>query len=850
MTDPSRNVHRRRLLQGFVAAGVGATLGVRGLQKATAQDPLMPDTTRGRVPDGYEPWQWDDPNAWPGGQVPGSGDVAQVLRPIMVDGDRVVAGIDIAPQGALVFAPHADAQINTRGNVVVRGRLTMRPDTGVATHTLRFIDVDESRYVGGHAHQPPDTDVGLWVLGRGVLDAVGTAKLPWARVGRDLTAGATVLDLPVDPDGWVPGDELVLTPTLPGEANWDAFDRARIASVTGRRVMLETPLTYDHPVFAHAAISQDIGAYVVNLTRDVKVEGTPDGKAHVMFLHTVEPQHVSHTELAHLAPMQGEGDDRTGVVGRYALHMHMCFNGSEGSRMVGLSAHDLGGHAFVSHLSNGIDWVACTVHDNFSDQFWWDTRGTSGGGPGDDHPPSHDVRYIQCLGSRRRSARGAGKSWRNPVFNLLEGEGNAAIGCVAVGTWGTGFHWPEGSQGVWDFRDCVAMACRDSGISSWQNSRRRHVVERFLVARCGGDGGIQHGAYSNMYLYRDALVAECDGAPLLVHAANRAATWDQEFRNVYFDASEMHPYAVEGVHHNSDRPHVMHNDCTYTGYTSHAFGHVSGSENPMRARIDRYKAADSNLSEISDANRALGSEHLFVQRGAGASLAGLAFPVSAWDPAYENEINRQPPDGPVVRSYEMDADDGTNGDTLVCRRHPHQGGGLVRLQPGDTLLAFYMSDSSQIPPAGFRLLTDASIDDYRRFRTYRKTVTDNEPDEYVWRQEAAMGRHGVVMVCVSGTVGTSSARLHGDTGTLFRTPQVAKGGLAVCFFARPGIGEIDIDQNDVEPLTRLVFHSSSVSSRPAFMVGFRHDVSGSGDFGARALTGEDSGRFAAIVNVV
>lgn len=65
----------------------------------------------------------------------------------------------------------------------------------------------------------------------------------------------------------------------------------------------------------------------------------------------------------------GEGDDTTGVLGRYALQVHMCFNGSEGSRMVGLSAHELGGHAFVSHLSNGIDWVACTVHDNFADQF-------------------------------------------------------------------------------------------------------------------------------------------------------------------------------------------------------------------------------------------------------------------------------------------------------------------------------------------------------------------------------------------------------------------------------------------------------------------------------------------------
>ena len=46
----------------------------------------------------------------------------------------------------------------------------------VRLHTVQFDDVDENRFEGGHSDAPLADDVGLWVVGHGVLDAAGTPR--------------------------------------------------------------------------------------------------------------------------------------------------------------------------------------------------------------------------------------------------------------------------------------------------------------------------------------------------------------------------------------------------------------------------------------------------------------------------------------------------------------------------------------------------------------------------------------------------------------------------------------------------------------------------------------------------
>jgi hypothetical protein len=62
------------------------------------------------------------------------------------------------------------------------------------------------------------SDVGLWVMGNGVLDIAGTPKLAWTRSAKAVAKGATTISLAQAPAGWQVGDEVALTPTLPPTA--------------------------------------------------------------------------------------------------------------------------------------------------------------------------------------------------------------------------------------------------------------------------------------------------------------------------------------------------------------------------------------------------------------------------------------------------------------------------------------------------------------------------------------------------------------------------------------------------------------------------------------------------------
>jgi hypothetical protein len=54
----------------------------------------------------------------------------------------------------------------------------------------------------------------------------------------------------------------------------------------------------------------------------------------------------------------------------------------------------------------------------------------------------------------------------------------------------------------------------------WQNNDNPHVVEDFVTYR-NGDSGVEHGAYANVYLYRDALSVD-NRVGLRVHALSRS----------------------------------------------------------------------------------------------------------------------------------------------------------------------------------------------------------------------------------------------------------------------------------------------------------------------------------------
>ncbi len=382
-----------------------------------------------------------------------------------VSGNKMV----VDPGTVLRFDPNANTTVELTGNLVVYGRLEMKPASTDVVHTIRFLNIDESKFVGGGI-DVLDTDVGLWVMNNGALDLAGPRRQPWNRLGYSAT--------------WLPTDELILTPTAVGD--YSGFKSFKAGS--------QVPQVPGMPA-----------AEVLNLTRNVRIEGTPNGRAHVFILSN-QPQHIRRVAFRYVGPRK----NGTVVLGRYGVHFHMCNNGSAGSMVTGVVVRDTGSHAFVPHMSNGISFKRCISYNTQEDAYWWD-YGT----------PSDGLLYQDCVAAKVLSGTEVYRLAGFVMGPSTRQGSNRCIKCVAVGVQGdvnsSGFIWDEDNEGVWVHQDCVGHNNVMDGIFTWQNTDKIHDVERFIGYR-NGKAGIEHGAYVNSYQYSDAIVQENGYAGFLVHS--------------------------------------------------------------------------------------------------------------------------------------------------------------------------------------------------------------------------------------------------------------------------------------------------------------------------------------------
>jgi G8 domain-containing protein len=525
----TRALSRRRFLK---LAGTGL-LSALGPARLLAGDPASA---------AVRAWRWSDPATW-GGRVPGERDVAVITKKVILDVNARVAGVVIKDGGQLIFHPSRTVTLRSTGNVIVHGRLAMRPYGPRKIHRLIFLRVNERKFVGGGV-KVLRSDVGLWVMGMGVLDVVGSPRLAWTRVEGAVPAGTTTIVLQEDPVGWQVGDRLALTPTLPPTVprHYEAYDYPMVSAISGRTITLSRATTFNHPA---VSVGRDVTmtAEVLNLTRNVVIQGTPRGRAHV-FIHSMHSQRVKHACLRYLGPRQP--DKRPGitrpVLGRYGLHFHHCEDGSRGSLVVGVVARDIGNHAFVTHTSHGVTFRGCISHDTFEDAFFWDNR-RDRFSPA---PPTNNTLYDRCVASRVRHDppfEGYGMGG----FFLGRGNGNVAQGCVAVGVDADknscGFVWPEGSEGIWTFADCVAHNSRWHGIFVWQVTANVHTITRF-VGYHNGFAGVFHGAYGNPYRYQDLLLYGNKAVQFFSWAISAGDYARLLFENVVCDAAGLSDYSM------------------------------------------------------------------------------------------------------------------------------------------------------------------------------------------------------------------------------------------------------------------------------------------------------------------
>jgi hypothetical protein len=521
--------------------------------------------------------RWSDPATW-GGRVPGKKDVAVISKKILLNVNARVRGVVIKPTGALIFHPDRSVTLRSKGNVVVRGRLTIRPAKPATIHRLEFPEIDESRFVGGGMKVLP-SDVGLWVTGSGVVDVAGSPKLAWTRATGTIASGSTSINLQHDPVGWRVGDEVVLTPTLPpSNTTHDvAYDVGTVASVDrlSRRITLTSPTSFEHP-----AVEVTPGVVhtpeVLNVTRNVRIEGTAAGRAHV-WMHSSRAQSFRYAAFRHLGPrkpIENAFPFSKPVLGRYGLHFHQMEEASKGSIVKGVVVRESGNHAFVTHHSHGVTFRDCVTHDTFEDAYWWDP---SPHADVDHAPPTDDVLYERCVASMIRADPPNDGHFRLAGFSLGAREGNAIRDCVAVGVQGgldsSGYVWPEESHGLWKFENCLAHNNRSNGITVWQTNNFPHVVSRF-TAYHNGRFGIRQGQYVNVFLYEDTVLYGNKVGGVLSNATSRVSPV-QRFSGLVCDQAGLSPYCVVGaqlVPVPDKAPDFI--ECQFRGYTKAAFGFI------------------------------------------------------------------------------------------------------------------------------------------------------------------------------------------------------------------------------------------------------------------------------------
>lgn len=184
-----------------------------------------------------------------------------------------------------------------------------------------------------------ETDVGLWIVG-GEWVAEGVSVVPWKR-------GSVT-----DPT-WIQGSRLAIAP------RGNAADEAG-----GHSWDIDTMQTVGSAVYP----GDDLGhpLEVAHLHRNVIVEGTARGRAHIIILGAgCKPQTIRNVHIRHMSP--------PGVLGRYGLHWHHCRASSRGSLVDGVLIEDTGTHAFVPHASHGITLVnTVAVNTGIGAAYWWD----------------------------------------------------------------------------------------------------------------------------------------------------------------------------------------------------------------------------------------------------------------------------------------------------------------------------------------------------------------------------------------------------------------------------------------------------------------------------------------------
>ena len=245
-----------------------------------------------------------------------------------------------------------------------------------------------------------------------------------------------------------------------------------------------------------------------NLDRDIRIFGEGD----IQFEVGSGVSTIRYVEID-LQPLT--------EVGHYPLHWHLVGDGSRGTLVEGVVVKNSTNRAFVPHGSHGITFRDTIASGIVGEAYWWDHPGTNEMCQWRKFctlDNSNDITYDHVLADGVTNEAGDDRGFNLSAIQLGAGSGNQIFDSVARNINPThvkncsGFHWPSTANqniggNVWVFENNKTFDDRCFGIFVWQNDGNLHVVDGFVGP------GINHGAYTNNYDYRNVNVSH-----VFVHA--------------------------------------------------------------------------------------------------------------------------------------------------------------------------------------------------------------------------------------------------------------------------------------------------------------------------------------------
>jgi hypothetical protein len=190
----------------------------------------------------------------------------------------------------------------------------------------------------------------------------------WVKLGATATKGAETLTLSGQLDGWRTGDRILVTATnsnhktsgtrRPDVRTQEVFTEERIIkAIRGAEVTLDKGLAHEH---------RGNGEYrgaVANLSRNVIIESAePNGvRGHTMY-HRHSKGSISYAEFRHLG--------KEGLLGRYAIHYHLCGDTMRGSYVQGASIWDSHNRWLTIHGTNYLIVRDCVGYQSVGHGFF------------------------------------------------------------------------------------------------------------------------------------------------------------------------------------------------------------------------------------------------------------------------------------------------------------------------------------------------------------------------------------------------------------------------------------------------------------------------------------------------